>query len=337
MTVTDRINDLQIIVGITKHQRIVQGIITAIDEKIIGQGDQLPSVNQMVSELQFARKTIVKAYAELKERGIIEPKNRMGYYVSSIETQQQIKIMLLLYAFDIVQQTFYKNFRLELGDDIQVDAFFHHNNLHIYKKFITDHVGKYGLYIVAPIHDQDAMELLHLIPPNKMLVIDRHEEMNAEYSMITQRFEEPLYEALCSMRDEIKKFDKFIIFYRSDSDFPVGTYAAFQRFVKVHDIAHEVIRMHHTDATQANCLYYTINDADLWELLKDCQRNNFKVGKDIGIISQDETPVKELISGGITTISTDFRMMAQKSAQFVLNREYIREIIPTNIIRRNSF
>ena len=51
--------------------------------KILKKGNLLPSVNRMVSELGFARKTIVKAYTDLKERGIVESKNRLGYFVAN--------------------------------------------------------------------------------------------------------------------------------------------------------------------------------------------------------------------------------------------------------------
>ena len=51
--------------SLSKHEKLVKGIINAIDQKLICRGDMLPSVNQMNKEFNYARETIVKAYKEL--------------------------------------------------------------------------------------------------------------------------------------------------------------------------------------------------------------------------------------------------------------------------------
>lgn len=76
-----KIQELEEVPSFSKHEQLVRGIINAIEEKIVSQGSILPSVNKMEKELGFARKTIVEAYDELKERGLVESKNRLGYFV----------------------------------------------------------------------------------------------------------------------------------------------------------------------------------------------------------------------------------------------------------------
>ena len=46
----------------------------------------------------------------------------------------------------------------------------------------------------------------------------------------------------------------------------------------------------------------------LIEKIIDC---NKEVGKDVGVISYNETPLKKIILNGITTVSTDFMMMGK--------------------------
>jgi len=62
----------------------------------------------------------------------------------------------------------------------------------------------------------------------------------------------------------------------------------------------------------------------------------YRIGSDIGIIAHDDNIIKEIAFGGITTISTDFGMMAKKAALFVKERNHIKEIIPTYLRRRSS-
>ncbi len=51
---------------------------------------------------------------------------------------------------------------------------------------------------------------------------------------------------------------------------------------------------------------------DLVLLLKKLNQTNLVLGKDIGIISYNETPVKEILRDGITVISTDFQNLGQR-------------------------
>jgi DNA-binding LacI/PurR family transcriptional regulator len=71
-------------------------------------------------------------------------------------------------------------------------------------------------------------------------------------------------------------------------------------------------------------------------MLKDCKVKGWKPGKDVGILSHNDEVVKELIFDGITTYSTDFRVMAEKAAAFVLTRQPIQEVLSTLLIRRKS-
>lgn len=332
-----KIKDLEVVAGISKHQQIVQGIINSIDEGGLAEGDILPSVNHLVAQLGFARKTIVKAYTELKERGIVEAKNRRGYFVDNTATKQTIKVMLLMYAFGFVQKSFFQAFKLAVGKNVQVDTFFHHNNPKVFRTLIMDSLGKYGMYIVAPIHTPVSKEILRLIPANRLVLIDRYENLGKKYAYVAQRFEEPIYELLCGLKERIFDFNRFVLFFREDTDYPIGTAKAFRRFTKAHKFTKaRVERMYMPGSVRPNTLYYSVNDADLWMLLKDCQAQGLQIGQDVGIISQDDTPVKELIMGGITCVSTDFEYMAERAADFLFNRKLFQEIVPTRLIRRNS-
>lgn len=64
-----------------------------------------------------------------------------------------------------------------------------------------------------------------------------------------------------------------------------------------------------------------VNDRDLVDLLKQAQLQNFAPGKDFGIISYNDTPLKEILAGGITTLSTDFKQMGQTMASLITQKE----------------
>ncbi|WP_448633492.1 GntR family transcriptional regulator [Pedobacter panaciterrae] len=124
ITIFEKIQELEEVPSYSKHEQFVQGIINAIDERIISKGEALPSINVLIKELGFARETVMKGYRELISRGIVESKNRLGYFVANDDTEQTLKVALLMYLIDSFQEQFYRNFRNELGPNVHIDVFF---------------------------------------------------------------------------------------------------------------------------------------------------------------------------------------------------------------------
>lgn len=336
-SIFNKIRELEGISRMSKHDQLVNGIINAIDEKIILLGDRLPSVNTMVEELGFARKTIVKAYSDLKDRGIVESRKRFGYFIANDSTGQTAKVALVLYAFQTFQEIFYNTFRAGLGANIHIDIFFHHNNREVFETVLANIKGNYGMYVIAPIPYKKGISLIKQIPTNKLLIIDRTLEMANPISSITQSFEIPFYKELVSAKEAIKKYKQLVLFYRENADFPQGIQKGFKRFVKDFKLNGKIEKQYILDSVKKDTLYFTINNTELWEILKDSKKKDLLIGKDFGIISQNDSPVKEFIFGGISTFSTDFKLMAQKAAAFVIEREPIQEVIPSVLIDRGSF
>lgn len=336
MSVLDKINELKEISTISKHEQLVGGIINAIDAGILTKGDQLPSINKMVAEMKYARKTIVKAYEELKSRGIVESKNFKGYFIASEETNQKLKVALLLFAFHSFQESLYNSFRNNLDDNIQLDIFFHHNNIDIFEAIMNNISQKYGMYIIAPIPDRKVINQLKSIPSEKLLIIDRHVDLGDEYSYISQEFENNTYNILKELLPDLKRFDELVLFFEKNSDFPPQTLKGFKRFVQEHNISSSVKSTYIEGTVKKGKVYMFINDSPLWTLLRDCKKEGLSVGTDVGIIAHNDNLVKEMVVDGITTISTDFKLMGKKAANYVNNRTPIQEIIPTRLIKRNS-
>jgi DNA-binding LacI/PurR family transcriptional regulator len=81
-------------------------------------------------------------------------------------------------------------------------------------------------------------------------------------------------------------------------------------------------------------LFITIEESDLVNLVKQIRDNELVLGKEIGVISYNDTPLKELL--GITVISTDFKVMGETVARMILNGEKGKVKVPFNFIDRNS-
>ncbi len=336
MSLINRILKLKENHNLLKHEQLVQGVMEAIDEGILQRGDQLPSINNMVSELGYARKTIVKAYEELKDRGLVESKKLKGYFIISEETKVTLRIALLLYAFQRFQEEFYNTLRKELGKRFQIDVFFHHNNPDIFETIFSNIQGKYGKYVIAPIPNEASLNLLKTISAEKLLIIDRYLPIGDEYSYISQEFEKSTYIRLVELLPEIRKYKKFILLFDHSSDAPVEILHAFNRFVTDYKIQGEVEKKYNHGSIKRGRLYFFVNDTYIWNALKDCRNNEYVVGKDVGILSHDDHVVKEIVFGGITTISTNFKHMAKMAAEHIKQGEKTQIIMPMDLMKRNS-
>lgn len=127
-----------------------------------------------------------------------------------------------------------------------------------------------------------------------------------------------------------------VYYHRPNSDTPIEILNAFKKFVKKYSIDHAILPEYVAGSMEKGAVYYTINNAELWMMLKDAREKNFVLGKEVGVLSHNDDLVKEIICDGITTYSTDFKLMAERAAAFILTREKIQETIPTKLIKRKS-
>jgi len=336
ITIFEKIQELEEVPSYSKHEQFVQGIINAIDERIISKGEALPSINILIKELGFARETVMKGYRELISRGIVESKNRLGYFVANDDTEQTLKVALLMYLIDSFQEQFYRNFRNELGPNVHIDVFFHHGNITMFETMLDMIKGKYGVYVISPIPHPKTKHLLDMLPSNKFIMFDRYEPLKGEFNYITQEFEHSTYNVLAELAETIKKFDEMIFFHVPGSLDPVEIIKSFKKFTKDFKVNTRILKEYEPGSVEKGKVYFTLNNSEIWKILKDCEAKKLQPGKDIGILSHNDEVVKEIIGGGITTYSADFSLMGKKVAQAVLKKEKVQETIPTVLIRRKS-
>jgi len=89
-----------------KFQQLVDAILDSISQNQLKSGEMLPSVNQIMKESQLSRDTVFKAYAELKNRGIVESVPNRGYFV----TKNITKVLLFLDTFKAYKEVLYGSF-----------------------------------------------------------------------------------------------------------------------------------------------------------------------------------------------------------------------------------
>lgn len=332
----EKIRSLEKFQSLSKHEKLIQGILDAIDDERLYANDPLPSVNTMVKELGYARETIVKAYKDLIERGVIASKNRKGYFVISKNTKQKQKIALLMYAFDTFQETLYQHLKANLDDNTQIDLYFHHNNPDVFEAIFHRIVGHYGLYIIAPIPSERIKALLLGIPPFKLLIIDRFMQLGDDYSYIVQEFQQTSYQIFEQLASKFAAYEEIIFFFRKHTAEPQEILKSFKKFLKDNGIKGRIETNYKPGSIQKNKVYFTIHNPELYAILKDVMDNKWELGRDLGVLAHNDDIIKEILAGGITTFSTDFKKMGTLAATYAKSREKIQLVIDTQVYFRKS-
>ena len=110
----------------------------------------------------------------------------------------------------------------------------------------------------------------------------------------------------------------------------------FNTFCEENKMPFEVINSLTDRILEKEELYIIPDDKNLLRIIKKMKIKNFSLAKDIGVISYNDTLLKEIVEGGITTISTDFNMMGQRLAEMILNKEQVKIENSNRLIIRNS-
>ena len=332
--VFDEIKKLEAVPSFSKHDRLVNGIINAIDQKVLVTDDLLPSLNEMIRELRFSRDTVVKGYQELINRGLIGSTRGRGYYVMNGKTEQTLQVAVLMYNMDIFEEQFYRSFRAELGPNVHLNVYFHHGNIEVFETILTQVKGKYGMYVIAPIPHSRTKELLESIPRHRLLMVDRYEPIDGEFNHITQEFGQSSYRIFMELAPVIRKFDEMIFYHSPQSLDPREIVGAFKKFLKDAGIKGRILPEYKPGTLEKGKVYFTLDNFALFTMLKECKARKLKPGRDLGILSHNDELAKELI--GITTYSADFSLMGKKAGEFVMTREVVKETMPMVLYRRTT-
>ncbi|WP_431166171.1 GntR family transcriptional regulator [Tenacibaculum halocynthiae] len=322
-------------VGLPKYKQIIKSIEEAILNGTYKKGDKLPSIGETKKELSISRDTVLLAYGDLKARGIVQSIPGKGYYINSESINIRQKIFLLFDELNAFKEDLYNSFLNKLGNNIEVDIFFHHFNYDVFQKLIFDNLGKYNYYVVMPAKLNNLNSVLERLPKDKVYILDQTKEEISEYPSIFQDFEKDIYKGLVGCKHLLKKYKQLIFLFDKEKQ-PDGLLLGFQKFCNDYNVTGKCIRTLNDYKICNGDVYIIPDDRNLIRIIKECKESQFEISKDIGVISYNDTLLKEIVEGGITTISTDFEGMGERLASMIINNEKVKIANPYNLILRKS-
>lgn len=321
--------------GVPKYKQIIKSVEDAIVNNQVKRGDKLPSINSIKNRFSLSRDTVLLAYGDLKVRGIIQSIPGKGYYLKRENIEISQKIFLLFDELNAFKENLYKSFLKNLNPKIEVDIYFHHFNYDVFSKHIYDNIGNYNHYIIMPANLKNTDIIIEKLPKNNVYILDQTHEKLSKYSTIYQNFRKDISNALMQCLTQLRKYDK-IIFVFNENKQPQEMLYGFYDFCSKHNIDHEIIINSENRTLQKGEVYLIPEDRDLIQVIKKMKEQQLTIASDIGIISYNDTLLKEIVEGGITTISTDFNEMGEKLAELIFHKEFTKIENTNRLIVRNS-
>lgn len=321
--------------ALSRYRQIINSLTTSIREGQLCVGDQLPSINQVCQQWGLSRDTVMNAYNELKARGIISSMPGKGYYVISDRIELRQKILLLFDELNGFKEDLYNAFLENLPDYAEADIYFHHFNRKVFENLLQTHQASYTTFVIMPAQFQQITELLSGLN-GKVIILDQlPEELKGAYPAIYQNFEKDTYEALKSGHRLITRYEKLIMVHPGGKE-PAGQYQGFLKYCLENQVPYELIGSLGQRTIRKGEAYIAISDRDLVWLIKEARAMGMVPGSDLGLISYNDTALKEVVAEGITTISTDFSAMGKTLAGLIGEKGQPSLENPARLIVRKS-
>jgi len=323
------------------YLQIVDSITDAIRRGNYKKGDRIFSINEMSNEYFLARDTVQKAYNILQTKGLITPVKGKGYYVNDIHPQVSIKVLLLFSKISNYKRQIYNAFVKTLGENAIVDIKIHHFSSRIFRDLVANNLSDYDYFVVMPhFYDdpEDALKVIRSIPADQLIILDKNiQQGDIKSAAVFQDFQNDIVEALEQGIDLLVKYNKLYLVYPKIVSYSPEIILGFKKFCMQNNFRYEVLTdINENTPVEKKEAYIVIEENDLCNLIKTAKEKKYIIGEDLGIISYNDSPLKEILLDGITIISTDHQKMGETAARLILENSSEKIKNPFVLIRRSS-
>ncbi len=331
-----------------KYLQIVDSIINNISWGNFGIDSKMPSINSLSEEFYLSRDTVEKAYKILKDRKILVAVRGKGYYISKTTLVTKTNVLFLVNKLSSYKMKVYNSFNERIGVNTVTDLQIYHCEESLFLNLLEKYNSSYD-YIVLMLHfkaddfrhitaSQKVIKAINKIPSQKLVLLDNDNvRLDQNIIEVYQDFENDIYNALTEGLEKIKNYRKIVLVYPEKSvyPYPKRIVNGFKKFCVNNNLDYEVIDFVFDEILiKKGDLFITIGEDDLVNLIRKIREDEFELGKEIGVLSYNDTQLKDLL--GISVISTDMKSMGVTAARMILEGKKGKVKNPFKFIDRKS-
>ncbi|TAH02806.1 MAG: GntR family transcriptional regulator [Sphingobacteriales bacterium] len=323
-----------------KYLQLSNSLIEAVSAGRLSKNVLLPSINELSFSLDISRDTAQKGYNYLKNLGFVNSVPGKGYFIVNTDNQKKIKILLLFNKLSAHKKIIYDSFVQTLGENVSIDFYIYNNNFFTFKKLIQLKHNNYTHYVIIPNFvetGEEITDLINTLPKEKLILLDKKiKGICGNYAAIYQNFQQDIFKALFSAKEVLEKYHTLKIISPISSYFTSEITNGFQLFCNQYNFKHAIVNNINAEPIKKGEVYINLIEDDLAILLEKIIELKLELGKDVGVISYNETPLKKLLLNGITTFSADFKKMGSMAAQMIINQKIEQIEVPFSLTLRAS-
>ncbi|HET6436900.1 MAG TPA: GntR family transcriptional regulator [Anaeromyxobacter sp.] len=320
-----------------KYRQIAERVVAALRAGALRKGDRLPSINEACRAHRLSRDTVVKAYDLLQEMRYLSAIHGKGYFLRTDAPDPRIRAFVVFDTLNAFKEKVFAGFTDTVSRQADSDVCFHHFNPVLFHRLLLEARGKYDRYVVMPFPAPEVARALEALEHERLLVLDIDAcAPRRATPRIVQNFDDQLVQALERGLSRLRRYRQLVLVFPPDNHDPVEIQEAVLRFGRRAGLATSVVPRLTEQMVEPRTAYLVLDDNDLVHLVKHCNATGHRLGQDVGVLSYNDTPLKEIVAGGISVVSIDFYGLGVRAGQHVLDPRPIREVVPTRLILRNS-
>ena len=328
------------------YKQLLAQFEDAIHGGVLVAGEQLSSMNDLSARTGISKETVKKVYGILCEKGLIVPKQGKGFYVADDNPDAKLSVLVLFDKISVYKQTLFNSLAETLGDKAELTILTHNQSLELLEYYLDNNLDRFDYYVVTPHFPLDeasqarAMRLMARIPNRKLIMLDRLLPGYAgNYGAVYQDFENDVYYGLTQGLDRFRPGSRLKVITMPTSLYCGLIRKGIDRFSAEHGFPVEYMTATPSHICKGDT-FLILNsqlDSGLASLARQIKAQNLSIGRDVRIISYNEFELYEIVLGGLTTISSDFRQMGRLAGEMILDKKPAKIHCDFHLTRRSTF
>ncbi len=333
---------------VPKYLQIINSIITNISEGNIKVGDKIPSINKLSQKTYLSRDTVERAYSILKKRKVLVSVHGKGTYVAETKVISKPRILFFMDKLSPYKMKIYNSFLKKINDSSRVDLLCYHCDETLFLELMQRNTSTYNYFVIMPnFRTKDLShtsttkgvnKVINKIPKENLILLGNNEhEIDGDFNEVYQDYKNDIILALNKGTECISKYNRLTIVYPKASfyPYPKSMLDGFKEYCIQNNFEFDIIEEVNADTEiTPEKLFITLEDNDLVKIVNKIKSSKYKLGKEVGVISYNDSPLKQLL--GITVVSKDFNSIGEKVANIILQNKKERVKSPINFIVRSS-
>lgn len=333
---------------VPKYLQLIDSIVHNIYLGNVKIGDRVPSINTLSEEFYLSRNTVERAFKELKKQKVLASYPGKGTFIAQSKLKTSFKVLFLVNKLSPFKMKIFNSFTKELGENYNVDLQCYHCDESLFLDLLKKAKYTYDYFVVIPHFrteflqhinaTENTLNALNSLPKNKLVLLDNkvHDVENVLIEAY-QDYEKDLIISLEKGYEKLSKYKKIVLVYPLSSFYPYPhkIKSGFIKYCAKYKFDFQVTgEVGDTFKLSKDTLYITIEENDLVNLVHQIRKSNLVLGKNVGLISYNDTSLKQLL--GISVLTTNFNKMGKKTAALIKEGKRKKINIPFKLITRES-